>query len=101
METKHVKSKTGAAGNQSDKSDASLRPRDGPPFPDLGEKMVIAIDGWAQTGKNTVGSLVAEYLGGVLVDSGRFYRALTLACLQAGVDFRNLEAVTAWLKTAT
>lgn len=71
------------------------------PFPDLGERMVVAIDGWAQTGKNTVGALVAEYLGGVLVDSGRFYRALTLACVQAGVDIRNPEAVTSWLKTTT
>ena len=47
---------------------------------------------WAQTGKNTSGELVARHLGGVLVDSGRFYRALTAACLQAGVEISDSEA---------
>lgn len=71
------------------------------PFPDVPATMVVAIDGWAQTGKNTTGALVAEYLGGVLVDSGRFYRAVTLACIEASVDIYNREAVTGWLKTVT
>src|ERR1043166_1086882 len=69
------------------------------PFPELPSKMVIAIDGWAQTGKNTCGALIGEHLGAVLVDSGRFYRALTAACLSAGININNSEAVVRWCKS--
>jgi cytidylate kinase len=54
---------------------------------------VVAIDGPARTGKNTAGALVAEAIGGVLVDSGRFYRALTKAALAAGVNLDCPPAV--------
>ncbi len=54
---------------------------------------VVAIDGPARTGKTTAGALVAEAIGGVLVDSGRFYRALTKAALAAGVDLECPPAV--------
>lgn len=47
----------------------------------LPRKMVVAIDGWARSGKNTAGEEVCKALNGVLVDSGRFYRAVTKACL--------------------
>src|SRR5438876_2377342 len=67
-------------------------------FPALPNKMIIAIDGWAQTGKNTSGELVAEHLGAVLVDSGRFYRALTKACLDSQENLGDGEAVAAWCK---
>ena len=77
--------------------DASL-PKRTDPFPELPTKMIIAIDGWAHSGKNTAGELVARHLGGVLVDSGRFYRALTRACLQAEVDINNGDEVVAWCK---
>jgi cytidylate kinase len=63
------------------------------PFPELPSKMVVAIDGWAQSGKNTTGELVAESLGAVLVDSGRFYRAFTKACLDAGIHLEDDDAV--------
>jgi hypothetical protein len=36
----------------------------------LPAQMVVAIDGPARSGKNTAGELVAEAIGGVLVDSG-------------------------------
>lgn len=75
-------------------------PSENLPFPDVPAKLVIAIDGWAQTGKNTTGALVAEYLGGVLVDSGRFYRALTLACMEAGLQPFDQPAVAEWCKKA-
>ncbi len=55
--------------------------------------MVITIDGQARTGKNTAGELLAGTLGGVLVDSGRFYRSLTQAALMAGVDLDDPAAV--------
>ena len=79
--------------------DASL-PKRTDPFPELPTKMIIAIDGWAHSGKNTAGELVARHLGGVLVDSGRFYRALTAACLEAVVDISDSEAVSSWCKKA-
>lgn len=55
--------------------------------------MVVTIDGKARTGKNTVGELLAGALGGVLVDSGRFYRSLTQAAVLAGVDLDDPLAV--------
>ena len=55
--------------------------------------MVITIDGQARTGKNTAGELLAATLGGILVDSGRFYRSLTQAALVAEVDLDDRDAV--------
>lgn len=53
--------------------------------------MVIAIDGPAGTGKSTIASIIAEKLKVVFLNSGSFYRALTLALLDSGVDL-HLEA---------
>lgn len=39
---------------------------------------VIAIDGPAGSGKTTIASLLAEYLGAVYLDTGVLYRAVTL-----------------------
>ncbi|MBB5218091.1 MULTISPECIES: 30S ribosomal protein S1 [Treponema] len=60
--------------------------------------MVIAIDGPAGTGKSTVAHRVAEDLGIVYLNSGSFYRALTLALLDAGVNIDDSEAVVAFAK---
>lgn len=49
--------------------------------------MVIAIDGPAGTGKSTIASLVAKRLGVTYLNSGSFYRALTLAL--NGTDIRT------------
>ncbi|MCQ2982147.1 MAG: (d)CMP kinase [Treponemataceae bacterium] len=46
--------------------------------------MVIAIDGPAGTGKSTVAKRVAKELNIVFLNSGSFYRAITLALIQAG-----------------
>lgn len=48
--------------------------------------LVIAIDGPAGSGKSAVAAKVARRLGLPHVDSGSMYRAVTLACLRAGVD---------------
>ncbi len=53
----------------------------------LPKQMVVAIDGQARTGKNTAGELVAEAIGGLLVNSGRFYRALTKAALRGDINW--------------
>ena len=51
--------------------------------------MVIAIDGPAGTGKITIASIIAEKLKVVFLNSGSFYRALTLALLDSGVDLHS------------
>jgi len=50
---------------------------------------IIAIDGPAASGKNTVGLLVAQRLGYRFVDSGAMYRALARRALQLGLDFAD------------
>jgi GTP-binding protein len=47
---------------------------------------IVAIDGPAGSGKSTVARRLAEVLGVPHVDTGALYRAVTLACLRAGVD---------------
>ncbi|GAB4147515.1 MAG: (d)CMP kinase [Candidatus Promineifilaceae bacterium] len=56
---------------------------------------VIAIDGPAASGKTTVGRLLAETLGFLLLDTGSMYRAVTLAALQQQVDINEEAAVVA------
>lgn len=46
--------------------------------------MVIAIDGPAGSGKSTIAHLIAEKLSITFLNSGSFYRAITLALLRAG-----------------
>ncbi len=62
--------------------------------------LTIAIDGPARTGKNTAGELVAEAIGGVLVDSGRFYRALTKAVMGTGINLDVPAAVVEFCQQA-
>ena len=49
-------------------------------------RLVIAIDGPAASGKSTTAKLVARKLGYVYIDTGAMYRAVTLAALRAGID---------------
>lgn len=53
---------------------------------------VIAIDGPAASGKSTVAKLVAKATGGLYVDSGALYRAITWQALQEGVDTTDFTA---------
>ena len=55
--------------------------------------MVVAIDGPAGTGKSTVAHRVAEELNLTFLYSGSFYRALTLAAIDAGVSLDDADAV--------
>lgn len=66
----------------------------------LPRKVVVAIDGWARSGKNTAGEEVCKALNGVLVDSGRFYRAVTKACLNGNVNLESEEAVSQFCRSA-
>ena len=47
--------------------------------------MVVAIDGPAGVGKSTVARRSAEEAGFLYINSGNFYRAITLAVLERGV----------------
>ena len=60
--------------------------------------MIIAMDGPAGTGKSTIASIIAEKLGITYLNSGSFYRALTLAMLEKSVDLSNSEAVIDFAK---
>ena len=56
---------------------------------------IIAIDGPAASGKSSVSRLLARKLGCRYVNSGSFYRAVTWAVLDAGVDPNDEAAVHA------
>lgn len=53
----------------------------------------IAIDGPAASGKSTIGHMLADRLGFLLLDTGCMYRALTWAVLQADQDPADEAAV--------
>jgi len=55
--------------------------------------MVVAIDGPAGVGKSTIARKSAEAAGFLYVNSGSFYRAITLAVLERGARPDDTEAV--------
>ncbi len=59
----------------------------------------IAIDGPAASGKSTIGHMLADRLGFLMLDTGCMYRALTWAVLQAELDPSDEAAVVALART--
>lgn len=57
--------------------------------------MVIAIDGPAGAGKSTIAKRVAHELNIVFVNSGSFYRAITLSLLRNKIPLTDAEKVIA------
>lgn len=55
--------------------------------------MIIAIDGPAGTGKSTIANIIADKLKITFLNSGGFYRTLTMALLDAGIDIKDEKAV--------
>lgn len=55
--------------------------------------MVVAIDGPAGTGKSTVAKIIADRLNITFLNSGSFYRGITLFLLKAGVDLSDYQAM--------
>jgi cytidylate kinase len=56
--------------------------------------VIVTIDGPAGSGKSTTARAVARRLGFRHLDSGAFYRALTLAALRAGIPVAHWNALT-------
>jgi cytidylate kinase len=56
--------------------------------------MIVAIDGPAGSGKSTTARAVAERLGFRHLESGAFYRALTVAALRAGIEPERWDELT-------
>jgi CMP/dCMP kinase len=64
----------------------------------MAERLTIAIDGPAGSGKSTVARRVAAMLGYLYLDSGAMYRAVALKALERGISLDNeaqLEALAA------
>jgi cytidylate kinase len=60
--------------------------------------MIVAIDGPAGSGKTTVGRMVADKLGFALVDTGLFYRAVTVEARRRAVAIADAAALTRMLE---
>ena len=63
------------------------------PYHELPRQMVVAIDGTALSGKFTTGERIAESIGGLIVDSASFYRALANAATAASIDLENADQI--------
>src|SRR5512133_1816968 len=61
---------------------------------DLSLPNVIAVDGPAGSGKSSVSFAVAQQIGYLFVDTGAFYRAVTLVALEQQVDVTNPDQIT-------
>jgi len=55
--------------------------------------MIVAIDGPAGAGKSTIASNLARKTGFFYLNTGNFYRALTLALIQNNIDINNTDSV--------
>jgi CMP/dCMP kinase len=63
----------------------------------MAERLTIAIDGPAGSGKSTVARRVAAMLGYLYLDSGAMYRAVALKALERGISLQSdalLEALS-------
>lgn len=63
--------------------------------------MIIAIDGPAGSGKSSLSRELAKRSHFIYLDTGAMYRALTLFCLDNGIDPRNQEAVEKAIRDIT
>ena len=55
--------------------------------------MIVAIDGPAGTGKSTVAKIIAEKLNITFLNSGSFYRGITLGLLRDKIDLNDEEQI--------
>lgn len=60
---------------------------------DLTQKINIAIDGPAGSGKSTISKIIAKKLDILCLDTGAMYRACALKCIKEGADCADEESV--------
>ena len=53
--------------------------------------MIVTIDGPAASGKSTAARRLAQRIGFRFLDTGAMYRAVALAGLRAGIDWRRSD----------
>lgn len=52
-------------------------------------KIAVALDGPAGSGKSTIAKLVAKKLGLTYIDTGAMYRSVALYCIDKDIDYNN------------
>jgi CMP/dCMP kinase len=57
------------------------------------KKIVVAIDGHSSCGKSTLAKALAKALHYAYGDSGAMYRAVTLFCLDRGIDYNQPDKI--------
>ena len=62
------------------------------------KKLIVTVDGVIGAGKTTTARAVAQALGYRHIDTGAFYRAVTLAAMRAGIHPTD-ECVAEWVTT--
>ena len=65
------------------------------------DKAIIAIDGYASTGKSTLSKMLSSHLGLPYIDSGAFFRGITFLALEKGwINNENIyqEAIELGIK---
>ncbi len=66
---------------------------------DISERLNIALDGPAGSGKSTVAKVLAKDYNILYLDTGAMYRACALKALRLGIDPKNTEKVNEMLAT--
>ncbi|MDN3481716.1 (d)CMP kinase [Arthrobacter sp. APC 3897] len=66
----------------------------------LGKPLVVAIDGPSGSGKSSISREAARRLRAAYLDTGAMYRAVTLYCMEAGIDLEDAVAVEAAARAA-
>ena len=61
----------------------------------MANRLVIAIDGPAASGKGTVAKRIAQHYGLPCLDTGLLYRAVARDCVVNGAALENESAATA------
>ncbi|MGO8686231.1 MAG: (d)CMP kinase [Candidatus Dormibacteria bacterium] len=61
---------------------------------------VVTVDGPAGSGKSTLGRRLAGALGLAFIDTGLFYRAITVAAVRGGLGAGDLERIVDLARTA-
>ncbi len=54
------------------------------------DKAIIAIDGFASTGKSTLGKMLSKFIGLPYIDSGALFRGITFLALEKGWIINNI-----------